>query len=377
MPETPAIRILYLIDEIKDLRAGGTERQVLQMISLTRQAGLEPHLCVFRGSEWLDPSVIGCPVHRAEYKRFLSLAGIGSLFGLLRWTRRNRFHIVQSFFVEANLIGPPLARLARTPVVLGSRRNLNYWASRPVMWAQRFSNLFANRLVANSEAVRHSIAASEGTRPDKIDVIYNGVDTGVFRPHEEQRRETRKRLDLTDQEVLIGNVSNLAKVKGIRHFVHAAGLLSKQLPEARFLLVGDGPLRGWVESEMQALHLPGRFHLAGGKDEIVPYLNACDIAVLSSDSEGFSNSLLEYMAAGLPCVATDVGGNREALGEEAGLLVPPRDPAALAEAIARLVRDPERRRQMGAAARARAETRFGLAHAQRELVAYYTRLLRG
>jgi glycosyltransferase involved in cell wall biosynthesis len=369
------IRILYLIDEMHALSAGGTERQVLQMIQLSAQAGLEPTLCVLRGTHWLTEAQAGCRIRHGNLGRILSPGGLTELFRLLSWMRRERFHVVQTFFIDGNVIGPILARLARVPVVLGSRRNLNYWMSSRFQKVQRLANLFVTELVANCQAVKGVVVATEKISANKVRVLYNGIDTSTFDADPVGRAQARNRLQLGDDDVLVGTVANFTPVKGIEEFVRAAALVVEKSPHAHFLLIGDGPMRSQLEAMIGELGLHRRFHILGSQDNVVPYLNALDVAVLPSRAEGFSNSLLEYMAVGLACVATDVGGAREALGEAAGILVAPGDPAALAHAILELVQDGARRSALAAAGYRRVRTLFSLDQTRTRLLGYYLRLL--
>ncbi len=363
------MRILYLIDEMEAITAGGTERQVLQMIRLVREAGLEPQLAVMRGTGWLTEVQAGCPVEHFRISSFTSVAGLRELARLRRWVRKQRFHVLQTFFLEANLVGPVVAWLAGVPVILGSRRNMNYWMGWKLAALQRLANLFATRLVANCRAVADCIVRMEKVRASKVDVIYNGIDLEYFRPCPEQRAQMRSQLGIAEDEVLVGNVSALRPIKGVEHFVSAAAAVLQHESRARFVLVGDGPLRQQLQDQAARLGIAPRFLIAGAQEDIRPWLNACDVAVLTSESEGFSNSILEYMAMGLACVATDVGGNREVLTEGAGVLVPQCDDRALAEALLHLVRNPKRR-QMAQVARSTV-ARFGLPSAREALAHYY------
>ncbi len=369
------IRILYLIDEIESA-AAGTERQIFQMIRALSQAGFQPELCVLRGTTWLTQEQAGCPVRVCQVDRVRSGRGIARLWQLTKWMKQQRFDLVQTFFPESNLMGPVLARLAGVRVILGSRRDLNYWMTGKFAMAQRVTNRFVTRLVANSQAVRDVIVRTEGVPLSKVEVLYNGIDLDRFKPWPEQRTRIRARLGLGETDVLIGNVSNLRPVKGVLLFAKAAVQVARESPVAHFLFVGEGPLRPQLEAMIHESGFSNRFHLVGRQQDVVPYLSACDAAVLSSESEGFSNSLLEYMATCLPTIATDVGGNREALGEEAGILVPPGDAGALAVAIQALVKDPEERARLSNSARERAIRLFNAQDYGPRLVNLYKRLLR-
>jgi L-malate glycosyltransferase len=372
---TRPLRILFLVEEMEAITAGGTERQILQMIRLLRESEMAPEICIFRDTAWLTEDLAGCPVHSAGIGRLASLRVIPQFWHLVRWMRAKRFDVVQTFFIEANILGPVLVRFAGVPLILGSRRNLNYWMKPHHLILQRISNRFVSRLVANCEAVRQRVAAMERFPLDRIDVVYNSIDADQFRPNPEIRRRMRNELQIGEERVVIGNVSTLRSVKGVQHFVAAAALVRDRLPAAYFVVIGDGPLRPSIEQQIADLQLGPVFRLFGSQEEIAPYLCAMDIAVLSSESEGFSNSILEYMAAGLPCVATDVGGNREALGDADGAIVRPADPSELAEALLGLINDPNRRRDLTAKSLARIDAVFNLSSARPRLADYYRRCI--
>ncbi len=371
-------RILFLIDEIGGIAEGGTERQVLQLIELASRLGYEPRLAVLRGTEWLTEEQAGCPVYCAGVNSLLRPSGWRACRELVRWMRRERIALVQTFFVECNIYGPLLARLAGVPVVIGSRRNLNQWHGRSAWMApgilllQRLTNISADCVVANSLVVAEATVKTEGLPQRKLHVAYNGIDLAKFSRLDQLRAQARQMLGVAEDEILVGNISCFREVKGIPQFVDAARIVLEKEPRMRFLAVGDGTQYAQVVERIQQYGLEDRIHLAGQQTDVLPYLAAMDIGVLSSLAEGFSNSLLEYMASGLAAVATDVGGNREAL-EDTGILVPPDDPAALAEAILRL-RSAALRQQLGHAARQRAE-RFSLARAEKRMKEIYAELL--
>jgi L-malate glycosyltransferase len=371
-------RILFLIDEIGGIAEGGTERQVLQLIELANRLGYEPRLAVLRGTEWLKEEQAGCPIYCAGVKSLLRPSGWRACGKLIRWMRQEKISLVQTFFVECNLLGPWLARMAGVAVVVGSRRNLNQWHGRSswmgpgVLLLQRLTNVSADCVIANSLVVAEETVKTEKLPQRKLHVAYNGIDLAKFSRLDQLRDQARRMLGIAPDEILVGNISGFREVKGIPQFVDAARLVLEQDPRIRFLAVGDGTQYSQVVERIRQYGLEDRIHLAGQQTDVLPYLAAMDIGVLSSLAEGFSNSLLEYMASGLAAVATEVGGNREAL-EGSGILVPPDNPEALAEAILEL-RPVALRQQLGAAARQRVE-RFSLARAEKRMKEIYAELL--
>jgi len=362
-------KILFVIDEIQTL-AAGTEGQILQLIRIARDTGLLPHLATLRGSSAVSEESAGCPVSKWNLGSLSSAASIREYFRFLLWLRRLQFDAVQSFFPDANMIVPILARLAGIRNVISSRRNQNYWMTSGYRHIQRFSNLLTSRLVANCEAVKIAVAATEAISPNKIDVVVNGIDTNRFRPCSKIRQSARNRLGIPEDAVLIGIVANLRPVKRIDLFICAAAVVAQNVPQARFVIVGEGPLRSELDRLASQLEICDVVQFAGRQSDPVPYLNAFDIGVLCSDSEGLSNTILEYLACGLPCVVSRVGGNEEAIGE-CGVVVPASDYEALAATLIELAMSPNLRNQYAESARKRACAEFSLEAARRNFERIY------
>lgn len=372
------VKILFLIDEIGQLDGGGTERQVLQLIRLAKRLGYKPSLATLRGTEWLTGERAGCPIYHAGATSLFRPAGWLQMLRLRNWVRAGGFSVVQTFFVECNVLGPWVARRAGVPVVIGSRRNLNQWQSRTrwmgpfIAQMQRLANRSVDCIVGNSERVIDAVVETERVPRAITRVAYNGIDLTRFSGLEAKRAEARQRIGAAPDDIVVGNISCMRPVKGIDRFVDVARIILAQDPGMRFLIVGSGPQEPYILEQIERYGLTGQIHLAGAQLDVTPYLAAMDIGVLSSFAEGFSNSLLEYMASGLGIVATDVGGNREALGD-AGVLVTAEDPQALADAILTL-RPAEERQRLGNSARRRVE-RFSLSRAEDAMEQIYSELL--
>ena len=289
--------------------------------------------------------------------------------------RAQRFDILQTFFSDANVLGPLLGRAAGIPCILTSRRNLNYAMTSSRLVAQRVANFFTTGIVANCEAVRQLVENMERVDHRKMHVVYNGIDLRSFTPCPITHAEVRRDLGVQQGEVLIGCVSAVRHIKGVDRFVGAAQSVARNHPQAKFCVVGAGPdlerLRAITTADEV---LADRFLWVGPREDVRPYLRAFDVGVLPSLSEGFSNSILEYMAMGLPVVATDVGGNPEALEAGAGLLVPVGDETALADALDRLLSRPLERMNMGFRAAERVR-RWDIDVALNENATYYAHLL--
>lgn len=231
----------------------------------------------------------------------------------------------------------------------------------------------ADGLIAVAPEVKPAILSTmRGVPAGKIVVIPNGVDTRRYRRRNE-REKTRTALGLAADERAIAVVATFKEQKGHRFLIEAAAAAAADLPQVRYLLIGDGELRADLEQRISAAGLADRFRLLGLRPDVPELLAAADLFVLPSLWEGLPMALVEAMAAGLPVVATEVSGTRGVMVDgETGLLVPPGDAPALTRAITTLLCDPDRAAAMGAAGRRRVETRFSARKQAADHLALFT-----
>ncbi|RME33049.1 MAG: glycosyltransferase [Gammaproteobacteria bacterium] len=345
------------------------------MLPRLRQRGLRPRVwCLtHRGALADELEAEGVPVHApdlrppaflpAALRRILILPV--TVLGLLRLLLRRRPAIVHCFLPAAYLVGAPCALLARVPVRLMSRRSLSdYQSGHP--WLARIERRLhphMTRVLANSRAVLEQLR-EEGVPEARLHLIYNGVDTGRFRPvTPAERQALRRERGIGADALVLLVVANLIPYKGHADLIEALAGIAGDLPHGwQLLLVGrDDGIGGALLDQARERGIGANLHLLGPRADAAAFMQLADIGVLPSHQEGFSNTLLESMACGLPMVATRVGGNPEAVEDgHSGLLVPPRDPAALGRALRRLALDGELRHRLGAGARRRCEENFAL-----------------
>lgn len=357
-------RIAYLIDS---LRIGGTENQLTDMVNRLDRDRFEPLIICIRASDEAYRQRVHCEVVTVRLDSFRSAAFPAALLRLVRLLRRRRIDIVQTYFIDSSIFGVLGARLARVSRVVSCRRDLGFYYSPGILRAFALVNRWVHRFQVNSEAVARRLEACEKVRRERIDVLHNGIDIEAF----------RRGAVSGDGEPAVLIVANLNRqVKRVDVFVRAAALAAKRCPAARFRIVGDGALRPGLEALAADLGVAGRISFLGSRDDVPALLSRAAVGVISSDSEGFSNSVIEYFAMGVPVVATDVGGNRELVAEGVnGFLVPPGDHRAMAGRIADLLADERRRGEMGAHGRREVEHRFAWPVKMREIEEYYTALL--
>lgn len=301
------------------------------------------------------------------------VSAAGRLYALMR---RLRPDIVHFYLPGPYLVGAPVAIAARAPVKITSRRSLSlYQRNWPLAGrVERRLHAAMDAAIGNSQAVVRELIG-EGVEPEKARLIYNGIEGPLSLP---DRAEARAALRL-DSNCLVGAiVANLIPYKGHRDLIEALPLVAAKL-QTPFVILAAGRDQG-IRAELEALAAErgaaGRIRFLGEHQDISTLLAAADFGLLASHEEGFSNVVLEGMAAGLPMIVTNVGGNPEAvLDGETGLVVPPRDPGAIAQAILRLAADPALRTRLGEEGRARVEQKFSLRQCVDAHAALYFELL--
>ena len=327
------IRAAFVINSIFT-PSGGTERQLLFLLRHLDREIFDPHLFCLHSSPWLEEEFDACPLHVVGIRSFKSPLFLRRLGAFSATLRRERFDLVQTQFGDANTVGILAARMAGVPIIISTRRGVSLWASRAGLSLLRFLNSQATCFIANSQATRKLTVETEGVAPEKIEVIYNGIDPEVCARKGRGREEVRRMLGIPRDAPVVGIVANLRPVKGIDVFIRAAALVADERADAVFLIVGGGEEQESLTVLAQNLGLGERVRFLGTRLDVPSLLGAMDVGVLSSHYESFSNAILEYLAAGLPVVCTDVGGCREVVEDgRNGYIVGPGDASAMAEKI--------------------------------------------
>jgi glycosyltransferase involved in cell wall biosynthesis len=256
------------------------------------------------------------------------------------------------------------AKLAGVPAVVHSEHGyeMDMFAGLPMRRRlfRRAAYVMTDAIFAVTRELRDFHARQAWIRPERMGVLYNGVDTQRFSPSKETRIAMRKELSLPEESFVIGTVGRLVPIKDQQTLLKAAALLSRSGIDARVLLVGSGPERERLQGQAAGA-LEGRVCFAGDSSRVPEMLNAMDVFVLPSLNEGMSNTLLEAMACGLPVLATSAGGNPEIIEDNVnGCLFTPGDVEWLANKLKLLARDPTLVHQLGTAARNRAIESFSL-----------------
>lgn len=360
------VRVCFLIDS---LSRAGTESQLLALIRELDRNEVEPTLVLLDGtsaeSRSLEPE--NCPVLRLGVTRLVGRMAIRGARTLARFWHEQRPDVLQVYFLDSAYFGVPLAKLCGVPKIVRVRNNLGYFLTRKHRILNRIVGRLANVALTNTDAGKDALVAAERLPADRVVVLANGVDTDRFAGFPPP---------LSRAEIRIGCVANLRPVKNVDGLLRAAATVCEQFPTATFEIAGDGPERANLESLRDALGLRDRVRFHGSVGDVPGFLRTLDVAVLPSHSEGMSNAVLEYMAAGRAVVATAVGANPKLVDDGVcGLVVPPGDAPALAAAIVRLLREPALARRFGEAARNRVESEYGRPAMCRRFEAFYRGLV--
>jgi glycosyltransferase involved in cell wall biosynthesis len=372
---------------VSSLSVGGTEKHLVSISRALRSRGWNVAVYSTGGDGPLaeDLRVGGVRVISAP-PSIGRVSAIGRMFRLpmtalhlLSVLISGRFTVVHFFLPEAYLIGAPLALLAGIKLRIMSRRSLNVYQSKHRLagFLERRWHSFTTAVLANSHRVARQLEL-EGVRPDRLGLIYNGLDTEVRA--RTGRDRVRDALGVSDAALVFVIVANLIPYKGHLDLIESFGRVADQLPaDWRLLVVGrDDGVAAAAKALAVSFDISDKISFLGPRSDVPDLLSASDVGLLSSHEEGFSNAVIEGMQAGLPMIVTDVGGNAEAVIDgETGLVVPPRDPSAFANAIVRLASDAQLRRNYGNKGRRRVEQYFTLDGCVAAYEATYLGLLAG
>jgi glycosyltransferase involved in cell wall biosynthesis len=367
------LRILYTVNRMD---VGGSQTHLVQVLRLLDRRRFEPMLCCLSGKgELLETArQTGATVISVGLGRLKSPAALGAVVRLARFIRRERVDIVHNYLLRANVVGTVAARLARVPLVLTSKRGCHERRGLELAGA-RLSNRLADCVTTNANAVRDFVHDREACPLDKMVVIPSGIDTDRFAPL--PNGDYKSRIGIAPERPMVGVVTRMRVRKGVEEFLRAMAVVRERIPSACAAVVGEVTLDASLTALVRELGLEGHLHLLGQRSDMPEVLSAMDLFVLSSHDEGMSNAIIEAMAMQKPVVATDVGGTGEVVQPgRTGLLVPPKDVAALAQAIAQLLTAPgDTVAAMGASARALAVERFSARSMVRQMEDLYAHLL--
>lgn len=359
---------------VNSFETGGTERQFIELAQSLKSSDCSVQVgCIQKKGAFLDGPAL------SEFSELYQFGLRGSLYGLqsirsrwrlMRHLRKSEIAVAHSFDFYANLTMIPAAKLARVPAVIGSQRQLGDLLTPVQFRAQLEVFGWCDRVVCNSQAAADRLLHA-GLPGRKLVVIGNGLPPEAF-------AASAPALERRNGILRVGMIARMNhRYKNQSGFLRAAARLGRRFSDVEFLLVGDGQLRTDLEREATELGLQSRVWFLGDRRDVPAILASMDLSVVPSASESLSNVMLESMAAGVPVVATTVGGNIELGGDGRALLVPPNDEEALAAGLERALEDEGLRRELSCRARQFAQEHFSVERIREQYCEVYSDVLAG
>jgi glycosyltransferase involved in cell wall biosynthesis len=363
--------VLLVVDQFPRALGGG-ERIVLKLAALLPQYGYRVSILTFAvHPESNAVRSATCPVYLLPLQRTYDFTALRAAFELRRFLKNQQILIVQTFFESSDLWAGFVTKTMSSAKLIWSRRDMGILRTGKHHRAYRLMARMPDKVFAVSDLVRKHGIEVDNIPPDRILTIHNGLNLAEW---------VAPPKSVTPQDPFhVTTAGNIRHVKGHDIFIRAAASIAPQFPKATFSIAGEILEPAYFEelqTLVRALGLTDRFHFAGGISNLRDHLASAGIFVLPSRSEGFSNAIVEAMAVGLPVVATNVGGNAEAVQDGvSGFIVPPEDPAALAAAILQFFPDPSLAKKMGDAGRELVAAKFTTEAMMRSITDVYKGLL--
>lgn len=369
------IKILYLIDQ---LTFGGAERHLVQVLQKLDRSRFEPHLWVLHGKWDLLPEVekMGIPFWHLNVPNILAGQAIRKIPYWTNKIREEKFQILHTYLFASNIYGQILGALAGVPLRISGRREMVTWMGPKHIWFSRLMNRWVHHWIVVSKAVAKNVSKVEHLPGERLTIIPNGVDIYRFSP-DNSFNGYFKETKIPDEAPLILNVGSYRPVKGQLTFVQACQKVIKKRPDVHCAIIGEKrePVLSTLQRQLKS-EGERNIHLLPPTSQMSTVYPRASLLVVSSHFEGFSNTILEAGASGVPVVATNVGGNPEAVKiMDNGVLVPAKNSEAMARAILNLLAEPRKLKGMKRTARDFVQRNFSLQKMVRTMETYYIQWL--
>lgn len=338
------LKIVYMIDMLRTDLAG-TENQLIKIIKGLDRDRFDITLVCFKNHEWFEANAgkLPCASRVIDINRFKRPQAYINFVRLVLFLRSHKPDVVQTFFPTANIIGVVAAKLAGVRNIVSSRRDFGEWMIGRYLTGTRAANRFVDVILANSNKVAELTVEKERVAEAKVKVIYNGIDSEKFA---NLPAASLKELGVPEGNKVVGIVANFRPMKHHHTFILSAAEVLKARKDVTFILIGTGQLKEKAEELARSLNIEGNMIFAGASKDVSKYLSVMDIGVNCSEGEGLSNAIIEYMAAGVPCVVSKAGGNPDLITHDLnGYIFEIDDHKTLARDILTLLDDSDVRRR--------------------------------
>ncbi len=375
------IKILYIIDYLYGWSGGGTETHLSYLTHLLDKKKYECRIIAFDTGETPLTKKIkenGIEIIHIPVGKYYTPHALRQAFKICRLIKKSEIDFVQTFHFKSDTYGALIAKMSSARKIVSSKRDVGDRKSKWHFWLNRLISRYIDGFIVVADTVGDVVRKKEKVPGYKIRTIYNGVDIDKFVPPSvDEYSLARRYLGISGDDFVVGMVAVFRPEKNHDILFKAIENVSKSIDRIKLINVGGGPLMEHYKEYCKKNGLIGKVIFTGPTSDVKQYLAAFDVACLVPGSnEGFSNSVLEKMAMGLPLIVTDVGGNAEAVRDGYnGLVIPPRDADALAVALVEMNRDPEKRKQMGKNSRLRAEQEFSVGKMIKNHEEYYEFLM--
>jgi len=367
--------VVLLVDQFPKALGGG-ERVLLKLASQLPRYGFSVSIVTFSvdPDSALHTMALDCPVYILPLRRAFGYESLKEAAALASFLEEQEVRIVQTFFESSDLWGGLVTHFLSDAKLIWSRRDMGFLRARKHRLAYRLLSSLPDRVLAVSEQVRKHILQADEVDASKVLTVYNGLDVFPSDPYQSRMRRE-------DVPLHIATVGNIRRIKGHDLFIHAAAAVIQQYPNVRFTIAGEVLEPNYfteLQNSIRSLGLAKHFFFAGSVANTREFLQDVDIFVLPSRSEGFSNAIIEAMASGLPVIATEVGGNAEAIDHDTtGLIIPANDVPSLTNAVLKLCLDRPFSERLATAAREKVVRCFSLSSMMEQTAAIYRTLLYG
>ena len=364
----------------KTVGLAGSERHLLQLLPALAQRGIRVRMCVLAAGS-SHQLVAAMQEQGVEVSSIPAGPDLNPLLlaRLAREIRRQKTDLVHTHLIHADLHGQLAARALKVPAVSSVHGTHGFYEKEPFRSGARLAGHLAQRTIAISNYAGEFVERVAIAPSERIRVIHYGIDSENWDITPNEQREHRQALGLRSGEIAIGIASRLVPDKGHDIAIKAFSSLAQRIPTARLLIAGPGPLQPELEALAQSIRPLGRVRFLGYVADMRGFFGACDLVLfpsLPSFGEGFGLAALEAMASGVPVLASNAGPLPEVVSDGvSGLVLPPGEPVAWAEAMVDLATNPARRHQLGGQARTHAQQRFSVDEMADRTVGVYQEVL--
>ncbi len=357
-------KILIITDVFKKI--AGSERNITQLLRGMDQTRFQVYVaCFYSGEVAQAMRAEEFQIYSLRLGGIYSIKGLRNIIFLYKLIRVEKINLIVTYHEGSDFLGLVLSNLCDIPII-SNRRDMGFKTRLPHRVAYGLFGRYFDGVITVSDAVKNEVIDRGWFKEGKVRSIHNGIIVEEYANNNVDRGSIKRSIGIGVDKYVVGLIGNIKKIKGIRYFLHAASVICAEISDVEFVVIGyDLNEAGNSMNDMklfaERMNIADKIHFLGGRSDIADLISIFDVAVISSLSEGFSNVLLEYMASAKPVVATDVGGNREAVVHgETGLLVPSENALKLAEGIKVFLENREIALRYGLAGRRRVEKEFTL-----------------